>query len=771
MRGLWGVRRGLNWLGALVLVFSACAGISDVASALAVDRGYEMVSPPYKAGYPVSEELLAVAPEGNRVAFSSQGGFDGELSPGGSGLSTYMAIRSAAGWATTAEMPSPFGGVIDFSANLSDALGKKCPSSNAGAQQYNCTDEQYLLHPTSAPDTPEEWELAGTTLTPIDDGESITLEEGASAELCHIVVGVGNNANPLLPEAERADNPLYDVNASPANNCASKGQPLKLVPVKNTLGPHGEPEIIERHCASGLGVNFNFATSTNGPNAFNSVASQGEELFFSTGVENQCGAKLQLFARMSGERTIEISRPLTESCEPSTQLPCPEAALRANAYFKGASEDGSRVFLTTTASLVKESPEPPEGNDLYMAVIGCPEGEPSCSVAQRQVTSLVLVSRDPVEKQAASVQGVVRVAPNGSHVYFVARSDLLQQQEEEALERERQPVPRQSADNLYAYDVQTAKTSFIADLCSGPKVSGEAEDLHCPRNLPGGVSGGNDTALWTRAVTEAQVNVCERDGPGECAGSETGRFLLFTSYGQLEPDDTNEAQDVYRYDAQDQQLKRVSTGEAGYDANGNGVGVAHIALSELSANAVYRQHELATRAISEDGSQVVFMADRFLSPLVSNGNTNIYEWSEGTVSLISTGNSATQDVNPVISPLGHDIYFMTEQGLVPQDTDGLYDIYDARVGGGFPEPPSQPQPCASDACQGPLTNPAPLLVPGSVSQAPGENLPPVKIKIVTKKKPKKSLPTKKKHKKRGHVGRKASGHGRRKLAGGGGARS
>ena len=77
----------------------------------------------------------------------------------------------------------------------------------------------------------------------------------------------------------------------------------------------------------------------------------------------------------------------------------------------------------------------------------------------------------------------------------------------------------------------------------------------------------------------------------------------------------------------------------------------------------------------------------------------------------------------VISETGDDIFFTTDQGLVPQDTDGQDDVYDARLGGGFPPAPAEPQPCSGDACQGPLTNPAPLLVPGSVSQAPGENFP------------------------------------------------
>jgi hypothetical protein len=92
------------------------------------------------------------------------------------------------------------------------------------------------------------------------------------------------------------------------------------------------------------------------------------------------------------------------------------------------------------------------------------------------------------------------------------------------------------------------------------------------------------------------------------------------------------------------------------------------------------------------------------------------------VSLISSGSSLTSDNQPVISPSGRDVFFLTTARLVRQDTDEVVDLYDARLGGGgFPAAPAERQPCSGDACQGPLTNPAPLLVPGSVPQAPGQN--------------------------------------------------
>jgi Tol biopolymer transport system component len=712
---------------ALVSFVVLAATTLTTAPALALPEGrvYEMVTPPYKGGYPV-KELLAVAPDGGRVAFASQGSFNGALSPGGAGVSTYLAARGGSGWSTTGQMPPVFGGTADFSTSLDYALGKTCVEPSAGVEQYACRNEQYLLHSTASPDTNEAWELAGTPLTTIDGQPNITLEEGASPDLCHVVVGYGETSG-LLPEAEGALAPLYDLAAAPAGGCRDSGAPLRLVAVRNTLGPSNEPELINRVCRPALG--WDLGSQSEPSNAFNAVAANGEEIFFETSVPGitACEARPQLFVRLGGERTLEVSRPLTESCDQSVPVPSPGGVSRAGVYFKGASEDGSRVFFTTSASLAADDQDSPEGSDLYMARIGCPESEPECPVAQRQVTSLVQVSHDPTAGQPAEVQGVVSVTPDGSHVYFVARGVLGGGSGVGV----GQGGPVKGADNLYAYDSTSGSTAFIAELCSGAKISAEVNDPHCPTSEGAGES--SDAELWGNAP-RAQVNVCGGEAAGGCAGDrETGRFLVFDTHAQLVSNDTNRAVDVYRYDTQTGALERLSLGEGGYDANGNSAGGAKIALNEVSANAAFRLHELGVRAISEDGARIVFTTARRLSGAVSNGRENVYEWHEGEVSLISTGSAPADDREPVISSSGRDIYFVTAQGLVPQDGDGQYDIYDARVGGGFSAGPASSRPCEVDACQGPLTNPAPLLVPGSVSQVAGENLP---VPVVAKAKPK-----------------------------------
>jgi hypothetical protein len=164
---------------------------------------------------------------------------------------------------------------------------------------------------------------------------------------------------------------------------------------------------------------------------------------------------------------------------------------------------------------------------------------------------------------------------------------------------------------------------------------------------------------------------------------------------------------------------------------------------------------MGSRAISEDGSRIVFITQQPLSAAATRGTANVYEWhegaGEGSVSMISSG-SGESIKNAVISSSGRDIFFITSQQLASQDTDEAPDMYDARIGGGFPVPAVAPEPCEGDACYGALTNPAPLLVPGSAAQEPVGNVvaPPSTPAAKTKsRRPARST----KHKRRKHTRR------------------
>jgi hypothetical protein len=755
--GMWWCVRACRGMGLFVSMWCVFCCVSAAAYALSNGRVYEMVSPLYKGGY--GAVFRAASPDGDNVAFNSLGVFAGI--PRAAVDNAYLAHREEGkGWSTSPLQP-PFAGseVTEFSSLLKYALANHHLGENEG---------ELLWHSLGTPDTLGSWEVfaPGVILRPVEaefEGGPpflIAYPVSASNDLCHVAVE-GVNLSAEAPFASLYK--LYDV----GRGCRGEGPWLRLVGVRNRLGPHGEPEQIRGECTVEPG---NVSINGSGPfgpeqNAmFNAVSGDGSEFFFTADAEeaknNSTCSHQQLFVRVGGSRTVEVSRPVDPSLpfggcgeggsvgEVPGEVPCADAVSRMPSFFKGASEDGLRVFFTTGERLVAGDTD--NTNKLYMARIGCPVNEPACEPAARRVTGLVDASQSQLAGETGEVQGVASMAKNGERVYFVAHGVLTGGPNGEGV------VAVKGADNLYVYNAETGGVSFIADLCSGAGVSGSRDDARCPSSLSGGV---NDTSLWGEN---------KQEGEAQTAGGD-GRFLVFSSFSQLiergTQTDADDGKDVYRYDAVTGVLDRVSLGEAGHDAKGNGSGFdATIQRMGVLGNqaGVVAQQGLATRAISEDGSMVVFSSVEPLSSAAINHHKNIYiwqkqpGWSEGRVSLVSSGSSLTDDNRPVITPDGVNVFFTTSQGLVPVDTENDLDVYDARVGGGFPEAVAERVQCSSDACQGALTNPAPLLVPGSVSQAAGGNFPAPSVKHPLKKRMKKV----KRVKKARRAGKSASGGGR-----------
>lgn len=120
-----------------------------------------------------------------------------------------------------------------------------------------------------------------------------------------------------------------------------------------------------------------------------------------------------------------------------------------------------------------------------------------------------------------------------------------------------------------------------------------------------------------------------------------------------------------------------------------------------------------SRNLSYDGRRVFFETAMPLSGADSNGQRDVYGWEDGSVALLSGGQSDRASTFAEASPSGNDVFFVTRQRLLPSDTDDLLDLYDARVGGGFAEPPAALAPCLGSACQSIGAPPASLPVPAT----------------------------------------------------------
>jgi hypothetical protein len=108
------------------------------------------------------------------------------------------------------------------------------------------------------------------------------------------------------------------------------------------------------------------------------------------------------------------------------------------------------------------------------------------------------------------------------------------------------------------------------------------------------------------------------------------------------------------------------------------------------------------RFLSRDGRYVFFNTEEALVLQDTNGVMDAYEYDTvtGQLSLISTGSGESPAWFVNASADGRDAFIATRQPISRWDVDQLNDLYDARAGGGLPEPPPVQAQCAGDACQG-----------------------------------------------------------------------
>jgi hypothetical protein len=273
------------------------------------------------------------------------------------------------------------------------------------------------------------------------------------------------------------------------------------------------------------------------------------------------------------------------------------------------------------------------------------------------------------------------------------------------------------------------------------------------------------------AVTEVASSASPGDWPpatGTARVSADGSHLLFLSDAELTGFPNEGQMEVFLYGPATggPMLTCVScdpTGERpagpssipGAIANGKGT----------QALDVYKPREM-----SADGGRVFFDSADDLVPQDTNSALDVYEWEAdgsgtcarvgGCVQLISSGKGSEPAFFLDADADGGEAFFLTAESLYAPDP-GSYDVYDARVGGGFAVPES-PIPCTGDACQ---VLPEAPEDPNPGTLVPNSGNPPLRIageKSAAKKKEKK-----KHHKKRHHKHAKKSQRARHGKAGGG----
>jgi hypothetical protein len=182
-----------------------------------------------------------------------------------------------------------------------------------------------------------------------------------------------------------------------------------------------------------------------------------------------------------------------------------------------------------------------------------------------------------------------------------------------------------------------------------------------------------------------------------------GGNLLFLSREPLTDVDTGGFPAAFLYRPATDELTCVSCSPTGSRPLGPATIPGLLANGTLpEATRAYRP-----RALSADGLRVFFDSFESLVPTDTNADRDVYEWEaegvgscgepDGCLALISSGRSEEGARFLDASADGSDVFFLTDGSLVATDP-GATDVYDARVGGGFPAPPP-PLSCEGDNCQ------------------------------------------------------------------------
>lgn len=211
-------------------------------------------------------------------------------------------------------------------------------------------------------------------------------------------------------------------------------------------------------------------------------------------------------------------------------------------------------------------------------------------------------------------------------------------------------------------------------------------------DAPAVVSGVNTNLyVWSEEGTHYIATVGSGEG-GVQRTSRDGRYAVILSRSSLGNADVNGHQAIYLYDDEAKTLRCASC---------RSDGEASQADSSLDAPVLYFSSTSPHRNITDDG-RIFFNSSDHLLPADIGAGTDVYEYSQGKLSLLTPGSGDDEAWVGESTDNGSDVFIFTRQRLKPSDADAdQIDVYDARVNGGFPDPPLPPDPCEDESCQGP----------------------------------------------------------------------
>jgi hypothetical protein len=312
-----------------------------------------------------------------------------------------------------------------------------------------------------------------------------------------------------------------------------------------------------------------------------------------------------------------------------------------------------------------------DGSVMYFALATGETGVYRRADGQTTAISVSRIVGDPTTPQPGRVMGA---SQDGDAVVFVSGRLL--------------PEASAGRDNLYRYRAGDDSLTYLGTLAvtdPSSQVLGVSDDARIVYFYDGA-----NTVVWDDGVLHTVTP--ENPVPNDFT-STSGRYLAWLGLDG----------DIHRYDAVSDSTVCVSCRADGSPGGDN-------TLTEWLRVISNRRP-----IVVNDQGAVFFTTTTRLVAADRNGSRDVYMYDNGVAKLISPGNGAFDANYADSSEDGRDVFFTTAQGLVGQDVDNQLDVYDARVGGGFPgQSAAPPAPCQKATC-GP-TGSGPTVSPPVVEQ-------------------------------------------------------
>jgi hypothetical protein len=676
-------------------------------------RAYEQVSPVDKNGNDVQVEANAVqaAPDGDAVTFFSNSGLPG--ASGGQNFGVYQANRAPddSGWTTEGLFPAasagPLAQILGWSENLTETY--------ASAKRVSEPSTLYQR-------------ARGGTLTPITTESVGTFPNNiaASSATGSVVYFESRPTEASKPKAYLWDRETGTVVLADVMNNGSG-------PSKGAFsGPYDW--FINHSTEEASGAKRSYYTQ-----ASHVLSSDGSRAFFTEVGTGQLYVRENPFAEQSPVNGEICTEPTVKACTvrvsaPAEGMPDPETP----AAFVGASADGSAVYFLDQGKLTADATATTERFELYRY-----------QVESGDLTDLTV---DPGSPFGADVQGIVGTIGDGSYIYFVANGVLAPG----ATQGSCSPQSIKGQCNLYVS--HNGAVTFIAMLDAS--VSSETRELSDERDWTPTVLLGDNALYGSTSRTSAD-----------------GRTLLFRSSRRLTSYQNEGVPELYLFHP-GSSLLCVSCDPT----ETRPIGPASLQSPFNSAAvALGLKFGVLTRALSNEGTRVFFDSPDALVAGDTNGVDDVYEWEApgtpggscevaeengGCLYLLSAGTSPSPSYFGDASADGSNAFFLTQQGLVRQDRDELFDMYDARVKGGIAsQNEAEPPICKAEECPSPPGGSPSSPAVGSTAAQSGN--PPRKhckkgFRRVTKHGKEQCVKVKKNKKKakKNHAAKKRRGHGK-----------